>query len=164
MIILGLDPGLATTGYGVLSFYSSRFSLLDYGIISTLPTLSESERLAEIEAQLISLFHRFSPDRVAIEQLFFNTNTKTALKVSQARGVLLLTAQHFGKEVFSYTPPQVKLGVCGYGAATKKQVQYMVQKLLNLPNIPKPDDAADALAICICHAHSHRIHSLRGLT
>ncbi len=160
MIIMGLDPGLATTGYGIISLIGSKLSLRDYGVILTEPDLDDSERLANIESQLIALFHQFTPDFISVEQLFFNTNTKTALKVAQARGVLLLTAHHFGKKVFSYTPPQVKSSVCGYGAAAKHQVQYMVQKLLKIPEIPKPDDAADALAVAICHAHSYKLQAL----
>lgn len=160
MIILGLDPGLATTGYGVVKEEGSRFTLLDYGVISTPAGTDLSKRLVSINAHLKSLLATYQPDMVAVEELFFNNNAKTALLVGQARGVLLLTVEHARIPLFSYTPLEVKMAVCGYGRADKQQVQYMVTSLLNLNAIPKPDDAADALAIAICHSHSVKLKSL----
>lgn len=159
MIILGLDPGIATTGYGVIEKIGTKHKIHTYGVIKTSSTLSLQTRLLKLSQSLDTIIEEFCPDSVAVEQLFFNTNAKTALIVGQARGVILLTASHHQKEVFDYTPLQVKSAVCGYGRAEKNQVQYMVKQLLNLKNIPKPDDAADALAIAICHSHSYRIKS-----
>ncbi len=161
MIILGIDPGIATTGYGVIEKKGSQFYLHQYGIISTKPTLEFSKRLLQLSMELNTLIDTYCPTDIAVEELFFNTNVKTAIIVAQARGVILLCAEKSKKNVASYTPLQVKSSVCGYGRAEKKQVQYMVQKLLNMKELPKPDDAADALAIAICHAHSYKIKSLK---
>ena len=155
MIILGLDPGLGTTGFGVIQKIGSKLSLVEYGVLSTPAKTPLSTRLLSISTQLRSLFLSHTIDSVAVEELFFNTNTKTAIAVAQARGVLLLLSEEAKKPVSGYTPPQVKSGVCGYGRATKQQVQYMVKQLLHLEKIPKPDDAADALAVAICHAHTN---------
>jgi len=160
MIILGLDPGFATTGFGIIEQKGSKLIPIHYGVITTLAKTPFSKRLYSIAKELDDLFTEYKPDSVAIEEIFFSNNTKTAINVAQARGVMVLACEQHKKEVFNYTPPQVKSGVCGYGGAVKKQVQYMVQKLLNLKELPKPDDAADALAIAICHAHSARIRSL----
>ncbi|RAP26770.1 crossover junction endodeoxyribonuclease RuvC [Candidatus Marinamargulisbacteria bacterium SCGC AG-343-D04] len=157
MIILGLDPGLATTGFGIIEKKRSKLIPLDYGVLITAPTLTLPERLSIISKELRKLFKKYTIEEVAVEELFFNTNTKTAMAVAQARGVMLLAAQDQKKSVFSYTPPQVKSGVCGFGKAVKEQVQYMVKQLLHLDSTPKPDDAADALAVAICHAHSAKL-------
>ncbi len=160
MIILGIDPGIATTGVGVVELKGSKLNVHHYGIISTPAKTPLTDRLMMLSDGLKDILTTYSPDAVAVEELFFNNNAKTALIVGQARGVILLTAAQNGCQVASYTPLQVKMGVCGYGRADKTQVQYMVKKLLGLTQIPKPDDAADALAIAICHGHSHKIGSL----
>ena len=160
MIILGLDPGLATTGYGIIDVEGNKFSLIKYGTIITSPKDTLSQRIKQIYQECTSLLSIHNPSIVAIESLFFSRNTKTALIVAQARGILLLCAENYNKPIYEYPPPQIKLGICGYGKATKQQIQYMTKQLLNLTQIPKPDDAADALGIAICHAHSHKIHCL----
>ncbi len=154
MIILGLDPGTATTGYGVVQMVGHRFHCIAYGAILTSPHLPMQERLKVIYQDLGEILERFCPDTVAIEQLFFGRNTTTAITVGQARGVMLLRLAQENLPIDEYTPMQVKKALVGYGNAEKKQVQYMVQSVLKLTEIPKPDDAADALAIAICHAHS----------
>ena len=159
MIILGLDPGLATVGYGVVEKQGSEIQMLSYGTITTPSQASFSDRLLMISDDMTSLIQRHSPDEVAIEALFFNTNITTAIHVAQARGVLVLCAKQQGLSVSDYTPLQVKSAVCGYGQAEKHQVQYMVKKLLGLKSAPAPDDAADALAIAICHGHSNVLSS-----
>lgn len=158
MIILGIDPGIATTGVGIIEKKGSSFTMIQVGAILTKPDLPLSKRLDILYSELALLIQTHNPAHVAIEELFFNTNAKTALIVGQARGVILLCAEKHQKQIAGYTPLQVKMAVCGYGRADKKQVQYMVQKLLHLEKIPKPDDAADALAIAICHGHSHRLN------
>lgn len=160
MIILGIDPGIATTGYGIIEFIGSKYSMVDYGTINTSPKLSTEKRLLEIYSELSLLIQRYSPDTIAIEELFFSTNVKTCIPVAQARGVILLCVAQTKIPFKSYSPLQVKSGVTGYGKSDKKQVQYMVKQLLNLSSTPKPDDAADALALAICHSHLHKIHSL----
>lgn len=160
MIILGLDPGFATTGFGIVEHRGSKLIPIHHGVITTPAKMLFSKRLYKISKELDDLFTEYKPDCVAIEEIFFSNNTKTAINVAQARGIMVLACEQHKKNIFNYTPPQVKSGVCGYGGATKQQVQYMVQKLLNLKEKPKPDDAADALAIAICHAHSARIRSL----
>lgn len=160
MIVLGIDPGTATTGYGIVEIAGGRLSALDYGAIRTTPDQSASHRLRQIYESVSTLMVRVSPTCLAVEQLFFNKNVQSALPVGQARGVVLLAAAMNGLEVAEYTPLQVKQAVVGYGRAEKQQVQHMVKALLNLDRIPKPDDAADALAIAICHAHSYRSRHL----
>lgn len=160
MIILGIDPGIATTGVGVIKKEGSKFKYIHYGVIKTTPNMDLPSRLGSLYTQLNTIIIEHKPDAVSVEELFFNTNTKTALIVAQARGVILLCAQLHKLKVTGYTPPQIKLAVCGYGKAAKNQVQHMVKRLLNLEVIPKPDDAADALAIAICHGHSYRLNSL----
>lgn len=154
MIIIGIDPGFAITGYGVLEYVGNKFRIIDVGVISTAVGVEFSQRLLAISVGLDALIIKYKPDAMAVEELFFNTNVKTAIKVGHGRGVALLSAAKAGVNVFEYTPLQVKQSVVGYGRATKDQVQQMVKVLLNLEKIPKPDDAADALAIAICHAHS----------
>lgn len=156
LIILGIDPGLATIGYGVIEEQKHAYKPIDYGIISTPAGISLPRRLQMIFSAMEELIARFSPDEIAFEELFFNKNVKTALNVAHARGVLVLAAMNSGRPMFEYTPLQVKQAVVGYGRADKHQVQHMVMTLLGLSGIPKPDDAADALAIAICHSHSKR--------
>ncbi|MDR3345466.1 MAG: crossover junction endodeoxyribonuclease RuvC [Oscillospiraceae bacterium] len=154
MTVLGIDPGYALVGYGAVQYDNNHFRVLEYGVISTQAGTPFPRRLEEIYLGLRALLLKFRPDGFAMEKLFFNTNTKTAIDVAQARGVLTLAAQLEGLAVGEYTPLQVKQSVCGYGRAEKKQVQEMTRLLLNLPSIPRPDDAADALAVAICHCHT----------
>lgn len=156
MIILGIDPGIALTGYGVVEEKGSGALLLEHGAIRTPVHAPLTERLKLIFHGLDALCRRFTLDCMAVEQLFFNTNVTTALTVGQARGVAILVAAQFNLEVVEYTPLQVKQAVTGYGRADKAQVQRMVQSLLGLKDIIRPDDAADAVAICLCHLQSYR--------
>jgi crossover junction endodeoxyribonuclease RuvC len=154
MIILGIDPGYAIVGYGVIKYEANRFSVIDYGAITTPAGMPFVERLDVIYNDLNMLFKKYKPEAMAIEKLFYNTNAKTVIDVGQARGALILAAQKNALEIAEYTPLQVKQSVVGYGRAEKKQVQEMTKLILNLAKIPKPDDTADALAIAICHAHA----------
>jgi len=154
MIICGIDPGIAIVGYGIIEFIGNKFKVIDYGAITTDSNIDFPQRLKLVYDELNGILYKYKPDAVSIEELFFNKNAKTAIKIGQARGVQILAAINNGIEVFEYTPLQVKQGVVGYGRAEKKQVQEMVKLLLNLKKIPKPDDVADALAVAICHAHS----------
>ncbi|MBI5622102.1 crossover junction endodeoxyribonuclease RuvC [Candidatus Falkowbacteria bacterium] len=158
MIILGIDPGLAITGWGVINNSSGQLRLVDFGVIRTAAGQSVSQRLNTLYRELTAIIKQFAPDRVAVEELFFSKNVKTALVVGQARGVILLCAVRRHLPLAEYTPPQVKQAVAAYGKADKKQVQKMVKTLLNLKIVPQPDDAADALAIAICAANSIKIH------
>jgi crossover junction endodeoxyribonuclease RuvC len=157
MIILGIDPGTAITGYGVVRQEGNHLKQLACGAIRTAADLPLPDRLHQIHLELKRLITEFQPDVVAVEELFFNKNVRTVMAVGQARGVVLLSAVTAGLAVAEYTPLQVKLAVVGYGRAEKAQVQEMVRVLLCLREIPKPDDAADALAIAICHAHSWKL-------
>jgi crossover junction endodeoxyribonuclease RuvC len=152
MKILGIDPGTATTGFGLISKQGPKLSKLDCGVISTPKDIEMPKRLVMLHDDLQEIFKFHKPDAVAVEKLFFTSNITTAMTVSQARGVVLLVAEQNGIAIAEYTPLQVKMAVSGYGKATKKQVQEMVKKILKLDQIPKPDDAADALAIAICHS------------
>lgn len=154
MRILGIDPGYAIVGYGLVDYQNNQFKTVDYGAITTPAKTDFSLRLETIFRELEGLIHTYEPQAVAIERLYFNSNQKTAIDVAQARGVVLLCAKLAGLDIFEYTPLQVKQSVVGYGQAVKKQVQEMTRVLLHLEKIPKPDDAADALAIAICHGHS----------
>lgn len=154
MIILGLDPGTAITGYGVIRVINFKISCVAYGVIRTTPNEPMPRRLQTIYDDLGSVLKQYKPDAVAIEKLFFGRNTTTAITVGQARGVLLLRLAQENIPIGEYTPLQVKCALAGYGGAEKKQMQYMVQNFLKLPETPQPDDAADALAIAICHAHN----------
>jgi len=153
MTILGLDPGTAATGYGVIK-KQSELRAIDYGCIRTSPQFSTAERLKETHQQIAKLIKKHRPDIIAVEDIFFFKNLKTAIKVSQARGVALLSASQAKIPIAEYTPLQIKQAVTSYGRADKSQVQKMVKVLLNLKEIPKPDDAADALAVAICCANS----------
>ena len=154
MRILGIDPGIATVGFGLIESEGHRQTLLNYGVITTPAHTSLSSRLDRIYDDLTELISTFSPDAIACEELFFNTNITTGISVAHGRGVILLACYKAGIPTFEYTPLQVKQAVVGYGRAEKQQVIYMVSRLLNMKSQPKPDDAADALAIAICHARS----------
>ncbi len=154
--ILGIDPGYAIVGFGVLDYDGVRFDPIEYGAVLTEAETPFPDRLKAIHEDIEFIFDKFRPDCMAIERLYFTTNQKTAIDVAQARGVTVLSAAKRGIPVSEYTPLQVKLSVTGYGKAEKKQVMEMTRQLLNLAQIPKPDDAADALAIAICHGHSIR--------
>lgn len=154
MIILGIDPGLAIVGWGVLEYKGSSFRTIDYGSVLTPAGTPTEDRIASIYDQISQIIETYKPECMAIEELFWNTNQKTGIAVAEARGVILLCAVRHGLKVFEYTPLQVKQAVVGYGRAEKKQVITMVTMILNLKKPPKPDDTADALAIAICHAHS----------
>jgi len=153
MIVLGIDPGTASTGYGVVAQRSGRLLALDGGVIETPAGLALERRLATIHARVVELIGEHAPQGVAVEDLYFGANARSALAVGQARGVVLLAAGQHGLPCASYTPQQVKSAVCGTGRAEKAQVQEMVQRLLALAELPRPDHAADALAVGICHAN-----------
>ena len=151
MVILGIDPGTAICGFGIVEKNNYQFKLIDFGAVNTPATMSLGERLVRIYDGICLLIDRCQPDEMAVEELFFNNNAKTALSVGQARGVILLAGAHKHIPLYEYTPLQVKQGIVGYGRADKKQIQFMVKTMLNMKETPKPDDAADALAIAICH-------------
>lgn len=152
MLVLGIDPGIAITGYGLVQTHSKDdYECLGYGIIATKSGLSDAERLKILYFELSELINLHHPESCAVEKLFFQKNVKTALSVGQARGVAMLTLAQADLPIMEYTPNEIKQTVCGYGNATKIQVQRMVQTLLRLDDLPKPDDAADALAVAICH-------------
>ena len=154
MIILGIDPGFAIVGYGAVEYKGNKFKTVEYGAVTTPAKTEMFSRFKAIYDEVCEIIERVKPDVMAIEELFFNSNQKTAINVAQARGIIILAAMNSGIDVFEYTPLQVKQAVVGYGRAQKAQVQQMVKVLLNLEAVPKPDDTADALAIAICHAHS----------
>ena len=154
MIILGIDPGLAIVGWGVVEYNGSRFTTLGYGSIQTPAGMETEQRLSVIYDGIKNLIETYKPDNMAIEELFFNTNQTTGIRVAEARGVIIMCAYRMGVRTFEYTPLQVKQAVVGYGRAEKKQVITMVTMFLGLKTPPKPDDTADALAIAVCHAHS----------
>lgn len=153
MLIMGIDPGTAITGFGIVRYNNNKFTLVDCGSIRTKAQLPLYKRLHIIYNDLNALIKEYQPQQYAVEELFFNKNTRTALAVGHARGVVLLAGINAGLDVFEYTPLQVKQAVVGYGRAEKQQVQYMVKTLLNLPQAPKPDDVADAIAVAVCHGH-----------
>jgi crossover junction endodeoxyribonuclease RuvC len=156
MIIFGIDPGFAITGYGVIEKIGNKYKVLEYGAITTEAKLDFNTRLSIIYKEINEKFEEFKPDCVAMEELFFCKNITTGINVAQARGVMLLAITQLGKPFFEYTPLQVKQAITGFGKADKKQMQKMVQVLLNLDSIPKPDDAADALAIALCCGNTER--------
>lgn len=157
MTILGIDPGIARCGWGVIEFEKSKVKVLNYGCIETSSEKEIPQRLEEVYAQILKIIKKYSPDALSIEELFFNTNAKTAFVVGQARGVILLAAQKNNLSIAIYTPLQVKSAVTGYGRAQKDQIGKMVKTILNLKEIPKPDDTADALAVALTHAFSNRL-------
>ncbi len=155
MTILGIDPGLATMGYGVIEAAHGNFSVVDYGVVTTPKECTLPARLVQLEDGVKELIETFKPQNIAIEELFFSKNITTGIPVAEARGVILLTAvKTLGDEVYEYTPNQIKQAITGYGGADKVQMMHMVQALLRLKNIPRPDDAADALAVALCHAQT----------
>ena len=156
MIVLGIDPGTAATGYGIIERNGSKLRAVDYGCLETLPSMELPQRLLEIHRAVVELILTHHPTLIGVERLFFNRNVQTAFAVGQARGVVLLAAAEHGLPVFEYGPHEVKLAVTGYGRADKSQVQRMVQMVLGMPMLPRPDDAADALAVAICLAHGQR--------
>ncbi len=157
MIILGIDPGLATTGWAIIEKKDRAIKAIDYGAISTKAGLVLARRIRILFDDVNELIEKYYPEIVCIEKLFFNTNAKTAMLVGQARGVVMLAAEIANISIREYTPLQIKINTTGYGQAEKIQVQKMVKELLNLPSIPKPDDAADALAVAICGAYNTNI-------
>jgi len=154
--ILGIDPGYAITGFGILDYNGFKFTPLEYGAVTTDAGTEFTKRLRAIHEDIEFIFNRFNPDCMAIERLYFTTNQKTAIDVAQARGIVLLSAAMRDIPVSEYTPLQVKQSVVGYGKAEKNQVMEMTRQILGLSHIPRPDDAADALAIAICHGHTSR--------
>ena len=156
MIILGIDPGYAITGFGVIDYEGNHFKLIDAGAIETKAGVPFPIRLEKIYDDMMLLIEKYRPDAISIEELFFNTNTTTAIGVAQGRGAVLIAAAKTSTPIYEYTPLQVKQAVVGYGRAEKKQVQMMVQRILNLTKIPKLDDTTDAMALAMCHAHSCR--------
>lgn len=154
MRILGIDPGIATIGFGVIDFSGREYKLVNCGVITTPAHTMLSARLEQIYDDMCQLLELFKPDAVSIEELFFNTNITTGIAVAHGRGVILLACRKAGVAIYEYTPLQVKQAVVGYGRAEKKQVMDMVRRICALPSPPKPDDAADAVALALCHARS----------
>ena len=160
MRVLGIDPGTATTGFALVEGpegAASSLRLVDYGTIRTAPTTPMPQRLVELHEGLVQLIEELAPDEMAVEELFFSSNVTTAITVGQARGVILLSGAQAQIPVHEYKPMQVKLALTGYGAADKRQVQDMLRMMLNLDHFPRPDDAADAIAIAICHLQTARV-------
>jgi crossover junction endodeoxyribonuclease RuvC len=160
MLVLGIDPGTAITGYGLVKGEGDDLTLVAYGAITTSSDWPLPERLQRIYEELTALIEDQQPTVVAVEELFFSKNVRTALSVGQARGVALLTAANARLPIHEYTPLQVKQAIAGYGRATKDQVQQMVKMLLSLDSVPQPDDAADAIAVAICHIHSAKLTAI----
>lgn len=154
LVVLGIDPGYAIVGYGIVQYQANHFTPIAYGAVTTKAGIEFSCRLDTIYNDISCIMKRYKPEALSIEKLFFNTNTTTAIDVAQARGVILLAARQNNIPVFEYTPLQVKQSVTGYGKAEKKQVMELTRRLLGLEKTPKPDDTADALAMAICHCHS----------
>lgn len=159
MIILGIDPGFGRVGYGVIQYVKNKYHVLEFGCITTEANSNFPSRLNKIELDIEEILKRYKIDVASIEDLYFNTNSKTAIKVAQARGVILNCLYKNGIEIFEYTPLQAKMAIVGYGRADKNQVKEMVKKFLNLEQMPKLDDTTDALAIAICHTHNVRFNS-----
>lgn len=158
MIVLGIDPGFGRIGYGVIQFVKNKYHVLEYGCITTEANSDFPKRLMKIENDLKEVIARYNIDAASIEELYFNTNSKTAIKVAEARGVILNVLAKKDIPIFEYTPLQAKLAIVGYGRADKIQVKNMVKEFLNLEKMPKLDDTTDALAIAICHTHHCRFH------
>ncbi len=155
MIILGIDPGLAIVGFGVIDKQKSRTEVIDYGVIRTPKEDTLPQRLDKVYKGMCELIEKYKPEQVAIEELFFNTNITTGIAVAEARGVIILACMNKGCRLFEYTPLQIKQALTGNGRADKQQVQYMVKAILKLKSIPKPDDAADGLAAALCHSQTN---------
>jgi crossover junction endodeoxyribonuclease RuvC len=160
--VLGIDPGTAIVGWAVLEELDGKVSALSYGHINTSPENSTAHRLKEIAGDLSEIIEKYKPHEAAVEDLFFFKNVKTVMKVSQARGAILLTLEQFCVSIFEYTPLQVKQALTGYGRAEKKQIQLMVKNILKLKDIPKPDDTADAIAIALCHINSRKMREIKS--
>ncbi|MBE5735784.1 MAG: crossover junction endodeoxyribonuclease RuvC [Clostridiales bacterium] len=157
MIILGIDPGLAIVGFGVLDKQKGRTEVVDYGVINTPKEDTLPVRLEKIYKGMCALIDQYKPDQVAIEELFFNTNITTGIAVAEARGVIILACMNKGCKLFEYTPLQIKQALTGNGRADKHQVQFMVKAILKLNSIPRPDDAADGLAAALCHSQTNQL-------
>lgn len=162
MRILGIDPGFAIVGYSIIDYIGNKFTLIDSGAVITKAGMDFPLRLTKIYDELTEVIQKYKPDVVSVEELFFNQNTKTAINVAQARGVVLIVGCKAGIPTYEYTPLQVKQAVVGYGRADKKQVQQMVKAILKVDEIPKLDDITDAMAVGICHAHSYRMLDRRA--
>lgn len=158
MLIMGIDPGIAISGYGLVKKDGNDLKAVDYGVLRTDSKAKTPERLKKIYIGYTKLIKKYDPHAVAVEELFYNKNAKSVIAVGQARGAALLAAGMLDKEIYEYTPPQVKQAVVGYGRATKLQVQKMIKMILGLKELPKPDDAADALAIATCHINSSEFY------
>lgn len=163
MIVLGIDPGLATMGWGVLNNNKGSFQTMDYGVVLTPKEETLPVRLAMLEEGVNKLVEKYNPEEIALEELFFNSNITTGINVAQARGVILLTCVKKCGRLFEYTPLQIKQALTGYGRADKRQMQIMVKTLLKLDSIPRPDDAADALAVAITHCQTNRLAAPFGI-
>lgn len=161
MRILGIDPGIAIVGYGVVDKEGNRYKTIAYDAITTKAHTPLEDRLHKVYMGINEIIHEYKPDAMSIEELFFNNNAKTALTVGQARGVIILAAYQNNVPIFEYTPLQVKQALTGYGRASKMQIQQMMKSMLGLTEIPKPDDVADALAIAVCHGNSMRFNSIK---
>jgi crossover junction endodeoxyribonuclease RuvC len=159
LVIMGIDPGLATLGYGIVSYDGNRVTPLDYGVITTPAKVPLPRRLVMLYEGIEELVRQNAPDDIALEELFFSKNVTTGIQVGHARGAAIVALRQYSESLYEYTPMQIKQAVAGYGKADKQQVQHMVKTLLNLREIPRPDDAADALALAICHAHSSRFRA-----
>lgn len=164
MIILGIDPGFGTMGFGVIDKRLNGDCVpVDYGVITTPKDESFPVRLAMLESGLNKLYEKYKPEEISVEELFFTKNVTTGIQVAEARGVILLSAIKYCGRLFEYTPNQIKQALTGYGKADKVQMMHVVQSILRLKNIPRPDDAADALAVALCHAHTSRFGQLYGI-
>ena len=161
MRILGIDPGFGIIGFGVIDKENSGLSVIDYGVITTPKEMPFNERLRVIYDSMNALLDRYKPEQVAIEELYFNKNITTGIKVAEARGIILLTFQQRKLPIFEYTPQDIKLALTGQGRATKHQMQFMVKTLLRLTKIPRPDDAADAVAVALCHSQTNQMMRAR---
>ena len=161
MRILGIDPGFGIIGFGVIDKENSGLSVIDYGVITTPKEMPFNERLRVIYDSINALLDRYKPDEVSIEELYFNKNITTGIKVAEARGIILLTFQQHKLPIFEYTPQDIKLALTGQGRATKHQMQFMVKTLLRLTKIPRPDDAADAVAVALCHSQTNQMMRAR---
>lgn len=160
MKILGIDPGYALVGYGIIEYDNISSKATDYGVIETYKDMPFNDRLKKIGEAITYLVENYEIDALAIEKLFFNTNTTTAIMVAEARGVILYVCAKKGIPIYEYTPLEIKQALTGYGRAEKFQIQQMVKTLLNLPGVPKPDDTADALAVALCHTQMNRVNSI----
>lgn len=164
MIILGIDPGYGTMGYGVIEKLPNGNTVpVDYGVVVTPKEESFPVRLAILEEGLNKIFGKFKPDEIAVEELFFSKNVTTGIPVAHARGVILLASVKYCGRLFEYTPNEIKQALTGYGKADKVQMMHVVQSILKLKSVPRPDDAADALAVALCHAHTSRFGNLFGI-